>query len=43
MLEDNSGMITAMIEWIQTQQNSDWKDSIKSKIETSDEDSDSTE
>ncbi len=37
MLEDNSGMIQAMIEWVTEQRNSEWKENLKGGLQVSDE------
>lgn len=33
-LEDNSGAITAMLEWIATQRSPEWKEAIAAKLNT---------
>lgn len=37
MLEDNSGMIQAMIEWVTEQRNSEWEASLKESLQVTDE------
>lgn len=39
-LEDNSGCIEAMVEWIKTTRNPDWKDELESQIEEPEEEVD---
>ena len=36
MLEDNSGMIQAMIEWVTNQRNDEWKENLKQGLEEDD-------
>lgn len=36
MLEDNSGMIQAMIEWVGDQRNDEWKENLKQGLEECD-------
>ena len=33
MLEDNSGMVEAMVEWINSTENSEWKEALESQLE----------
>ncbi len=37
MLEDNSGMIEAMLEWLQKQKSPEWKESIAAHVQAQDE------
>lgn len=40
MLEDNPGMIEAMIKWIGEQRNSEWKEAFRKEVHVDDEEDD---